>query len=180
MKFNECPDCGAALDPCESCDCKKNEDTSDAAEMPSSSVNANDENSLTNLFPNVNDCFRLREVRELTGVQAKDLSMLVQSRFPKFTRQIMSQCESYDKYGCLPHPDVLRIICEAYDIKLDSKPVRKGENYKRKLGKKVTFRMTEKDFEWLQSQVEQDDFPSVQAWLYALIKKMRGDVHEHS
>ena len=40
--------------------------------------------------------------------------------------------------------------------------------------------MTEKDFEWLQSQVEQDDFPSVQAWLYALIKKMRGDVHEHS
>lgn len=174
MKFKECPDCGASLDPCESCDCKKNEDTSDAAEMPSQDVNANDGNIVSTNSQNVNDCFRLREVRELTGVQAKDLSKLVQSRFPKFTRQIMSQCESYDKYGCLPHPDVLRIICEAYDIKLDSKPVRKGENYKRKLGKKVTLRMTEKDFEWLQSQVEQDEYPSVQAWLYALIKKLRG------
>ena len=174
MKFKECPHCGAHLDPCERCDCKENEDTSDAAEMPSPSVNANDGNIVSTNSQNVNDCFRLREVRELTGVQAKDLSKLVQSRFPKFTRQIMSQCDSYDKYGCLPHPDVLRIICEAYDIKLDSKPVRKGENYKRKLGKKVTLRMTEKDFEWLQSQVEQDEYPSVQAWLYALIKKLRG------
>ena len=174
MKYKTCPDCGAHLDFNEPCDCKEKEDTPDAAGMPSQNVNANDGDIVPTKFPNVNDCFRLREVRELTGVQAKDLSKLVQSRFPKFTRQIMSQCESYDKYGCLPHPDVLRIICEAYDIKLDSKPVRKGENYKRKLGKKVTLRMTEKDFEWLQGQVEQDEYPSVQAWLYALIKRMRG------
>jgi hypothetical protein len=69
---------------------------------------------------------------------------------------------------------VVQIIREAYGVQLDSKPVRKGENYKRKLGKKITLRMTEKDFEWVQSQVEQDEYPSVQAWLYALIKRMRG------
>lgn len=174
MKYKECPDCGAHLGPCEACDCKKEEDTPVAAGVPSKDANATNVNSLSNSFPDVNDCFRLREVRELTGVQAKDLSKLVQSRFPKFTRQIMSQCESYDKYGCLPHPDVLRIICDAYDIKLDGKPARKGENYKRKLDKKVTLRMTERDFEWLQSQVEHDDYPSVQAWLYAKIKEWRG------
>ena len=179
MKFKQCPDCGASLDPCEKCDCKKKEDTPDAA-GDALNVNANDENSLSNLFPNVNDCFRLREVCDLTGVQAKDLVVLVQSRFPKFTKNVMSQCVSPEKYGCLPHPDVIRIICDAYDIKLDSKPVHKGENYKRKLGKKVTLRMTEKDFEWLQGQVELDDYPSVQAWLYALIKRMRGETPEHS
>lgn len=176
MKYKECPECGAHLDPGEQRDCQKEKaDIPDAPGMPTKDVNAIDENSLSNLFPNVNDCFRLREVRELTGVQAKDLSKLVQSRFPKFTRQIMSQCESYDKYGCLPHPDVIRIICDTYDIKLDNKPIRKGENYKRKLGKKVTLRMTEKDFAWLQSQVEHDDYPSVQAWLYARIKEWRNE-----
>lgn len=175
MKFKKCSECGANLDPGETCDCKKEVDTPAATGMPTNNVNHKplDENSLSNIFQNVNDCFRLREVHELTGVQAKELSELVKPRFPKFSRQIMSQCESYEKYGCLPHPDVIHIICDAYNIRLDSKPVRKGENYKRKLGKNFTLRMTEEDFQWLQSQAEQDDFPSVQAWLYAKIKEWR-------
>lgn len=174
MKYKTCPVCGSHLDHGETCDCKKEEDTPAGTEMPSKSVKPIDENSLTNLFPNVNDCFRLREVREATGVQAKELSKLVQLRFPKFTRQIMSQCESPERYGCLPHPEVVHLICEEYGVKLGNLSARKGGTCKRKLGKNVTLRMTEKDFEWLQSQVEHDDFPSVQAWLYAKIREMRG------
>lgn len=153
---------------------EKRESVSAASEtLPKTSVNAIDENSLSNLFPNVNDCFRLREVCDLAGVQAKEMTKLVRNRFPGFTRQLMSQCKAWDKYGCIPHPDVIRILCEAYDIQLDDKPPRKGESCKRKLGRKVTLRMTEKDFEWLKGQVEHDDYPSVQAWLYAKIKEMR-------
>lgn len=119
MKYKTCPYCGAHLDPCEPCDCDKKEETApgDAGAASQNAVVATDSAILSSGFPVVNDdCFRLAELLKLTGEQAKDVSTLIAQRFPSFTRQIFSQCASYEKYGCIPHPEVIRIIREAYHL----------------------------------------------------------------
>jgi hypothetical protein len=119
----------------------------------------------------------LSEVRALAGVQAKELTTVVRDRFPGFTRQIFSQCEHYEKYGCIPHPDVIPTICQAYGIQLPEAPPAKpkAKPSKRKLSRRITLRMTETDYKWLQSQIKTDDYPTMQSWFYAKIKKWRKD-----
>lgn len=114
MKFKECPNCGAHLDPGEQCDCKR-EDASDAAETPSqNAIDTTD--SLPNPMSDVNYCLQLRTVRQQTGAMAKDAALVVREVFPKFNRQLLAQCEAWDKYGVIIHPDGLRAICKAYGV----------------------------------------------------------------
>lgn len=70
----------------------------------------------------VNDLFSLAELQRQTGVQAKDLARQLSGRFPMFTRQIFCQCANPEKYGCLPHPDVLRLIRESFPGKAPPAP----------------------------------------------------------
>ena len=121
MKYKTCPNCGAHLDPGEVCDCKEKEDAPAGTGAPSDEartiVNSSDNGILPSGFPVVNaDCYRLSELQKLTGAQAKEISEHIAKRFPSFTRQIFSQCASYEKYGCIPHPEVIRIIREVYDL----------------------------------------------------------------
>lgn len=119
MKYRTCPYCGAHLDPSEPCDCEEKEETApgDAGAASKSVVVATDSAILTLRTPVVNDdCFRLGELQKLTGKQAKEISQEIAKRFPSFTRQIFSQCSSPEKYGCIVHPDVIRILRESYGI----------------------------------------------------------------
>lgn len=135
------------------------------------------------LILDVNNLLRLKEVREGTGVLAKDVAAVVQNRFPKFNRQLLSQAEAYEKYGVIIHPDGLRAICDSYGVRLletsiqdeDPKPSKKKPE-RRKLGRKLTFRMTNGDYEVLQKRVQEDGFDSIQAWLYAKITELLGGV----
>lgn len=195
MKFKQCPDCGAALDPCEKCDCQNEKKGAPAA--TGTPLGGNDWRrdsafSLADPFRDVKNLLRLKEIREDTGAMAKDVAMIVRDHFPKFNRQLLSQCEHYDEYGVIIHPDGLKAICEAYGIPLTAVPdipitvegegttPKKAEN--RKLGRKVTFRVTNGDFEVLQKRVQEDGFDSVQAWLYAKITELLGGAAdaEHS
>lgn len=56
---------------------------------------------------NVNDLLRCREIREQTGMMAKDTAAIIQKRFPKFNRQLLAACENPEQYGVLIHPDGL-------------------------------------------------------------------------
>lgn len=161
-------------------DPKEKENAPGGTGTPSTeTVIAHDNDSLTSEPAAVNDLYRLRELRELTGAQAKDLSVLVRdSRFPSFTRQIFSQCESFEKYGCIPHPDIIRIICDAYGVTLPAKPAQKRKAGRRKLSRRITLRMTERDYAWIQAQLRKDDFPTVQSWFYAKIKEWRAADNE--
>ena len=64
----------------------------------------------------VNYCLQLRTVRQQTGAMAKDAALVVREVFPKFNRQLLAQCEAWDKYGVIIHPDGLRAICKAYGV----------------------------------------------------------------
>lgn len=122
MQYRECPYCGAHLDPCERCDCQeKQEDAPDAAGTPSQKP-IETGFSVTNPEPDVNPCFRLRAIREQTGVMAKDTALVVREVFPKFNRQLLAQCEAWDKYGVIIHPDGLRAICRAYGVPMTLGP----------------------------------------------------------
>lgn len=98
----------------------KMENTPVAAGVPSErscAVVGCDAMILPSDVPDVNeDCFRLPDLLRRTGVQAKEAAALIQQRFPSFTRQIFSQCSSPEKYGCIVHPDVIRILRESYGI----------------------------------------------------------------
>lgn len=177
-----CPDCGATLDPNEVCDCTKKEGAPAATGTPSGG-NDGDRHSAISVpspFGEVNTLLRLKPIRESTGAMAKDVALVVQNRFPKFTRQLLAQAEAYEKYGVLIHPEGMKAICDHYGISLDpveisvSTPSKPRKKPNRKLGRKLTFRMTDKDFEALQQRVQSDGFDSVQAWLYAAVTKMLG------
>lgn len=118
MLYKECPVCGAYLAPGERCDCQdKREDASDAAETPSQSdIDSNE--SVPNSRLNVNTCLQLREIRQQAGTMAKDAALVVREIFPKFNRQLLAQCEAWEKYGVIIHPDGLKAICDAYGVKM--------------------------------------------------------------
>ncbi len=182
MQYKTCPTCGAHLDHGEVCDCrKKGEDASDAAETPSKSADVY-ASTLSNSGANVNVCLKLREMRQKTGAMAKDAALVVRDVFPKFNRQLLAQCEAWDKYGVVIHPDGLKAICEAYGVPLGGVEVVAGGETKprkqpnRKLSRKLTLRMTPSDYDKVQRRIERDGFQSVQAWLYhEIIRLLEGD-----
>ncbi len=124
MRYRECPDCGAHLDPGERCDChqEKREDAPDAAGTPSQNGAINTNAIVSIHTPNVNPSLRLREIRQQTGVMAKDAALVVREIFPKFNRQLLAQCEAWEKYGVTIHPDGLLAICKAYGVPLNAAP----------------------------------------------------------
>lgn len=181
MKYKECPDCGAALDHGERCDCrdKENEGTPAATGAPSSGNDwrRGSASNLSDPYRDVNQLEQVKKLREDSGAMAKDVALVVRELFPKFNRQLLAQCENWESYGVILHPNGLRAVCNAYHLKLPELPdvavteereaPKKSEN--RKLGRKLTFRMTMDDYEVLQNRVRKDGYETVQAWLYAQV-----------
>jgi len=99
----------------------KGEDAPDATGTPSQTpIESNF--SLPNSQTAVNPSLRLREIRQQTGAMAKDAALVVREIFPKFNRQLLAQCEAWEKYGVIIHPDGLLAICKAYGVSLNAAP----------------------------------------------------------
>lgn len=183
MKFKVCPDCGNHLDHGEICDCKKEGAPAGTGTPSNVGKCESSTTSLSNPYWDVNNLLRLKTLLDDTGTMSKDVALIVREKFPKFTRQLLSMSSNYGEYGVIIHPDGLRVICEAYGIALNPAPdipitveepaPKKSEN--RKLGRKVTFRVTNGDFEIIQKRVLDEGYDSVQAWLYAIITELLGN-----
>lgn len=182
MKFKVCPDCGNNLDHGEVCDCKTKKGAPAATGTPRDNGNLCpiSDSILANPYWNVNNLLRVKEILDDTGAMAKDVALVVRDKFPKFNRQLLSQCGNHSEYGIIIHPDGLQAICTAYGISLNPVPdipitvedpaPKKPEN--RKLGRKVYFRVTNADFEIIQKRIQDDGYESIQAWLYAKITEL--------
>lgn len=187
MKYRVCPNCGAHLDHGEQCDCQAKKEDAPAGTEASPRRCDSVPTILASTWPDVNDCLNLRQICQSTGAQGKEIALVVREEFPSFNRQLLAQCQSPEKYGIVIHPDGLRLICATYGVEQPAaaaepcsdlsepcseieRPPRKKAN--RKLGRKLTFRMTPKDYAKLVVRVERDGFDSVQAWLYDKIKKL--------
>lgn len=176
-QYKTCPHCGAHLDHGERCDCQdKAKDAPDAPETPSDKSATSSTAIVANRTPNVNDCLRLREIRMDTGAMAKDAALVVRDVFPKFNRQLLAQCEAWEKYGVILHPEALGVICAAYGMSLPDTPaeavitVRKPRKQaNRKLARKLTFRMKDEDYTLMEQRVKESGCQSSQEWLYEVV-----------
>jgi hypothetical protein len=188
MKYRVCPHCGVHLDFGEKCDCQNEKESAPAGTGTPSECDGSVPCIVTPSWPDVNDCLQLRDICRSTGAQGKEIAMVVREQFPKFNRQLLAQCQAPEKYGIVIHPDGLRLICDTYGVEHPEEPCsdlaepstetersagRKKDN--RRLGRKLTFRMTPKDYAKLIVRVDRDGFESVQAWLYDKVMKMLED-----
>ncbi len=124
--------------------------------------------------PKVKDLLECKSYREQAGDTARAVAAIIRENFPKFTPQLLTACENPDAYGVLIHPDGLAAICQHYGIALK----RRKKEGKRKLDRKITFRVMAHEYERIQSAAERDGFLSVQAWLYYTVKAALGEVIE--
>jgi hypothetical protein len=132
----------------------------------------------------VNDCLHLRDVVSQIEDKDKNIALVVKAAYPGFNRQLLSQCQSPEKYGVMIRPEGLEIIKAAYKVDVTpaapdpaettepktEKPKRKKE--KRKLSRQVTLRMTPKDYQRMEKKVKADGFTSVQGWLYVKVAEL--------
>ncbi len=187
MKHRTCPDCGASLDPNERCDCRDKKEGAPAATGTPSGGNDWRRDStciLADPYQDVKNLLRLKEIREETGSMAKDVAMVVREKFPGFNRQLLSQCERWEQYGIIIHPDGLRLICEAYDmplpdtsdepveVKVEDPAQKKTEN--RKLDRKFTLRTTVAKYSRIQRIIEKKGYKSMQDWFNAMLDDLLG------
>lgn len=187
MKFRECPECGAALDPGEKCDCQNEKESVPAATgTPSGGNDCRRESTciLADPYQDVKVLLRLKEIRESTGAMAKDVAIIIREHFSQFNRQLLSQCEHWENTGVICHPDVLRIICETYDaelpnipdepveVKVDDPTPKKSEN--RKLDRRFTLRTTVAKYSRIQRIIEKKGFKSLQDWFNAMLDDLLG------
>lgn len=176
-QYKTCPHCGAHLDHGERCDCQdKAKDAPDAPGTPSDKSATSSTAIVANRTPNVNDCLRIREIRVDTGAMAKDAALVVRDVFPKFNRQLLAQCEAWEKYGVILHPEALDVICAAYGVSLPDGPSeavitarRPRKQANRKLARKLTFRMKDEDYTLLEQRVRESGCQSSQEWLYEVV-----------
>lgn len=140
MKYKTCPDCGAALDFGEICDCKKESDTA-ATVSPSTVSDAED--SLPENRATVKDCELLHEWIVDTGKQKIDIARDLKARYPLITRQLLTQACHWERYGVIVHPSVLELMADIYGLNLAKKP----HSQKRKVKKALTYRCTSRMYE---------------------------------
>lgn len=142
--------------------------------------------SLSELPEVVNECLNLRAYISKTNSMAKDVAQVVKDEFPKFNRQLLTQCSSPEKYGIIIHPRGLEVIKSVYgisEVRAEASTEEKSEQEKppkkkqrRKLSRAITLRMTTKDYQKLARRVKEDGFTSVQAWLYIRVSELLKEV----
>lgn len=163
-------------------------------DAPAATVASKDDSGLGNHSPIsvselpeiVNECLHLRAYVEQTNAMAKDVAQVLKDEFPKFNRQLLTQCQAPEKYGVIIHPNGLAIIKAAYNLgetqtvgstEEKSEPAQKPKKkQRRKLPRAITLRMTTKDYQKLARRVKEDGFTSVQAWLYIRVSELLKEV----
>lgn len=64
----------------------------------------------------VNDLLKIKGIRNLSGLMAKDAALIIRKRFPKFNRQLLAECENPEQYGVIIHPEGLRALIDGCNL----------------------------------------------------------------
>lgn len=116
------------------------------------------------LTTELEDAIRAHDVA--AAMRAKNISMrsmvaLMQTRFPRFDKSLLSKCKKPDDYGVVLHPDGFRILGEF--------PDRKAEN--RTLKKRIYARLTEDEYNELLHWMTIEGFDSVQDLIRSMVQE---------
>lgn len=168
MYFNECPICGAHLDPGEKCDCEKEKGLSDANQHSPKEAGASSPHSIARsskkVKPNPPHDLRVRK-----DLSIKEMVVTVRELYPRYDRFLQSKCEHGDEYGVDLRYDAFDALLAKFDPEAleRARYIRGGRH---KLRHKVMCRLTDSEYDDLMALLESKGTITIQAWLAALIR----------
>ena len=115
MYIRRCPDCGANLDPGETCDCKR-KGSPHANEIDPEDKTATSYPHTVIIPPSRKDCKRnvLRDIRLKKSVPPKEIVETIRALYPGFDKTLLSKCEHTEKYGIEPCRRAADAVLEKY------------------------------------------------------------------
>ncbi len=110
MIYKTCPDCGANLDPGETCDCAKEKKlpaTNETASLNTHTDNGDSTVSEYSISDNLElvKTFDLRDLRQKKNLPGKDVIELLRKHFLGYDKTVQSKAEN-------PESTALRSVCE--------------------------------------------------------------------
>ena len=179
MYYRKCEYCGAALDPGEICDCKKEGGPpitkqtgphiirDSKKKSPKTIISQNAKKSKSN---------PLRYFRVSQNIQAKDIVDTVRELYPKYDKVLQSKCERGEEYGIDLKMKAFDALLEKYapDMLEIERHRRDGRH---RLKCKVMCRLEDYEYHELHRRIRADGFSTMQAWLTFVIREyLKGDI----
>lgn len=119
--------------------------------------------------PAVKDLLCLKEFRERTGLQAKDLVEILSDEFPKFSKQSFSMCENPSQYGIVLHPAGFEKLQSLFPQAAITKK-KKKKSGKNRLKKRISARLNDAEYAALIEKIKLDGFDTMQAFLVFVVR----------
>ncbi len=112
----------------------------------------------------------LRQLRLEKGLSAREMATVIQRRFPKFDKTVLSKCEHGEEYGVEIRPEALDALYAEFDPggKPPQKP-RKADGHR--LTHSVKARLPDGLYAQLQRQMEADGYATNQDLITELVMK---------
>ena len=174
MIYKTCPDCGANLDPGETCDCAKEKKlpaTNETASIQTQTDNGEtvSEYSIAD-NPELVKSFDLRDLRQKKELTVKDIVAVLQPEFPGFDKTVNSKAENPHKYGVTLYYKAIDIILRRYAPEVLAKEKRRRNGY-HKLTATLFCRVDTDTYNRFKAAIKSAGYQSVQAALTELTLK---------
>lgn len=174
MIFKTCPDCGASLDPGETCDCTKEKKlpaTNETASIhtqtdngkPASEYSIADNSELVKSFD-------LRDLRQEKNIQAKDIVELLRRDYPGFDKMLNSKVENGEKYGITLRWQAIDIVLRKYAPEKLTREKRRRNGY-HKLTASLSCRVDNDTYSRFKAAMKKAGYDTVQDALTELVLK---------
>ena len=176
MIYKTCPDCGANLDPDETCDCAKEKKlpaTNETASLNTHTDNDDDhtvsEYSISD-YPELVKSFDLRDLRQKKELTVKDIIAVLQPEFPGFDKTVNSKAENPHKYGVTLYYKAIDIILHKYAPEMLAKEKCRRNGY-HKLTAMLSCRVDNDTYNRFKAAIKRAGYETVQAALTELTIK---------
>ena len=171
MIFRTCPDCGANLDPGESCDCVK-EKKLPTTNATASNAQTDNERTVSDYsisdFPEIVKSLDLQELRRKKNLSVKSVIEILRPAFPGFDKVIYSKAENPQKYGITLYYKAMDIFLMKFAPEMLEKEKRR-RNGGHKLTATVMCRVDNATHTQLRAAITRDGYSSVQSWLTEIV-----------
>ena len=111
----------------------------------------------------------LKQLRVAKQIPGKDMVAVVQRRYPKFDKTMLSKCENGSVYGVMLRPDASEDLLQAFDAEriTAAPPVKKCRH---RLTCRISARLEDADYAALQQYSSEDGYATMQDWITDIVR----------
>ena len=168
MNYQICPDCGAALDFGERCDCNK---------KGSPDGNRSDPGRRLSLHPTIDSIIHdsqkiknnLKYLRTVKNMSMPGMVEFIRTIYPKFNPAAYIMCERSGEFGVELRKDAMDALLDVYAPELLESEKRKRQDGHR-LTKRIACRLEDDEYNRLVRCVREDGFDQMNAWLVYTVR----------